>query len=356
MRSNFPIDVKIQKRHSIRFVFYVKPISFMDAQLLSSACTLYNTSPDLLIPLSGGHYNAVYQFPRGEKSAILRIGVEDCPREQTLGMLEWVRFLSDEGAPVTAPLPSINDRLLENLMHYGIRYTLTAFEKADGTLAENVPSSEWTDELFRSIGMAAGKLHAISKHYRPSRLSLTRPQWFDSYEIHEATDLLAASADPAREKLATLIAELHCLPFSSIDFGLIHDDLHYANFLIHPDGSVTIIDFDDCVYGWFAMDVSMALFDVLVLYNAPNEKESQHFAQRFIINYLSGYRQENNLSLFWQSQLPRFLKLKELCIYATLIDHQDVTLPDSWVGRFMRDRSTRIANDLPYVDVDFTAL
>ncbi len=328
----------------------------MDPQLLSSACSLYCTSPDLLVPLFGGHSNAVYQFPQGEKSAILRIGVEDCPREQTLGMLEWVRFLSDEGAPVTAPLPSINNRLLENLKHYGTRYTITVFEKAEGTLAENIPPLEWTDELFRSIGMAAGKLHATSKRYRPSRPNLTRPQWFDSYEIHEATDLLAASPDPAREILASLIRELKQLPTSPMDFGLIHDDLHYANFIIHPGGSVTIIDFDDCGYGWFAMDVAMALFDVLVLYNATNEMEKQHFAQRFISNYLAGYRQENDLSRFWQSQLPRFLKLKELCIYATLIGHSDVALPDSWVGQFMRDRSNRIANDLPYVDIHFTTL
>jgi Ser/Thr protein kinase RdoA (MazF antagonist) len=328
----------------------------MDPQLLSLACSLYNTSPDLLIPVSGGHSNAVYQFPRDEKSAILRISVEDCPREQTLGMLEWVRFLSNEGAPVTAPLPSINNRLLENLKHYGTRYTITAFEKAEGTLAENVPPSEWTDELFRSIGRAAGKLHAATKRYRPSRPFLTRPQWFDSYEIHEATGLLAASPDPARGKLALSINELKQLPSNPMDFGLIHDDLHYANFLIHPDGSVTIIDFDDCVYGWFAMDVAMALFDVLVLYNAADETENQVFAQRFINNYLAGYRQENDLSQFWQSQLPRFLKLKELCIYATLIGHSDVALPDTWVGRFMRGRSSRIANDLPYVDIDFTTL
>jgi Ser/Thr protein kinase RdoA (MazF antagonist) len=335
---------------------FIDTIAYMDPRLLSAACNLYSTSPDLLIPLSGGHYNSVYQFPRGEESAILRIGVEDCPREQTLGMLEWVKFLKDEGAPVTAPVPSINNRLLENLKHYGAVYTVTAFEKAKGTLAENISPSEWTDELFRSIGMAAGKLHATSKRYRPSRPSLIRPQWFDSYEIHEATDLLAVSPDPARKILALLINELRQLPSSPIDFGLIHDDLHYANFLIHPGGSVTIIDFDDCVYGWFAMDVAMALFDVLVLYNAPNEKENQRFAQCFINNYLSGYRQENDLSLFWQSKLPRFLKLKELCIYATLIGHSDVGLPDSWVGRFMRGRSDRITNDLPYIDIDFTTL
>jgi len=324
--------------------------------LLSSACTLYSTSPEELIPLSGGHTNAVYQFPRGEKSAILRIGVEDCPVNQTLGMLEWVRFLSLEGAPVAAPLPSINNHLLENLKHYGTRYTITAFEKAEGILAENIPPSEWGDGLFRNIGKAAGKMHHISAGYHPSRHALTRPKWFDSYEIREATEKLASTTDPAREKLASLIEELQQLPTSPSDFALIHGDLHFANFLIQPTGEPAIIDFDDCVYGWFTMDVAMALFDVLVLYNSSSEDESQKFAIHFLYNYLSGYRQENDLLPFWQSQIPKFLKLKELCIYADLIGRLDVSLPDTWVGRFMRNRSTRIANDIPYVDIDYTAI
>ena len=321
----------------------------MDPDILISACNLYQTTPDQLIPLSGGHYNAVYQFPSGDKLAILRIGVEDCPPDQTLGMLEWVRFLSREGAPVSAPLPSIRNRLLENLMLYGTRYTLTAFEKAEGTLAENIPPSEWTDELFSTIGQAAGRLHSISARYKPARKSRARPQWFESSEIHEATTLLATSTDPAREKLASLIDELKHLPASPTDFGLIHADLHFANFLIQPTGPVTIIDFDDCTYGWFAMDVAMALFDVLVLYHPPDELVARRFAARFMSHYLAGYLLENDLSPVWQSQIPNFLKLKELCIYATLMGHADIALPETWVGHFMRGRADRIANDVPYV-------
>jgi Ser/Thr protein kinase RdoA (MazF antagonist) len=195
----------------------------MDPELLLSACRLYQTSPDLLIPLHGGFSNAVYYFPlqyisphlqisENAKNGVLRIGVEDCPPEQTLGMLEWVRWLNREGAPVSAPLPSIHDRLLENLEQDGTRYTITAFVKAEGTLAEKIPPTDWTDELFHSIGRAAGKLHRISKGYQPSSPATTRPQWFDSYEIHEATNLLATSSDPAREKLAILISDLHNLP------------------------------------------------------------------------------------------------------------------------------------------------
>lgn len=339
----------------------------MDHQLLSIACQLYATSPDLLIPLSGGHTNAVYKFPLQKiskefktcealKFGVLRIGVQDCPVEQTLAMLEWARFLHDHGAPVTAPLPSANHRLLEQLEHEGTHYIITAFQNAEGTLAETIPPSEWTDNLFCSIGRAAGKFHRISLGYTPSAPTLTRPMWFDSYEIIEATQLLASSSDPAREQLASLVEALKHLPSEPSDFGLIHDDLHFANFLILPDGKISIIDFDDCGYSWFAMDVAMALFDILVLYDPASEADKQAFARRFLSNYLAGYRTEKEIPPYWLEQIPHFLKLKELCIYATMIDHAEIVQPGSWVGRFMRGRSDRIANDVAYVDIDFTEL
>jgi Ser/Thr protein kinase RdoA (MazF antagonist) len=340
----------------------------MHPHLLSQACSLYNTTPDQLAPLSGGHYNAVFQFPIPQtcqvletwqatnEYAILRIGVKDCPSEQTLGMLEWVNFLAKQGAPVSAPLRSINGHLLEQLEFDGRGYVITSFKKAEGTLAENIPPSEWTPQLYRSIGKAVGKFHRISTGYMPSSRPLTRLQWQDSYEVHEATLKLAHTSDPAGQKLANLLDELQQLPSSPADFGLIHDDLHFANFLVHPDGNITIIDFDDCQYGWFAMDIAMALFDVLVLYNAPTDAESTKFANQFLSNYLSGYRQEKDITQFWLSQVPKFLKLKELCIYADLLGHPDVSQTGSWVGRFMRNRAERIANDIPYVQLDFTGL
>ena len=325
----------------------------MDPVLLSSACALYHTAPEELTPLYGGFSNAVYDFRYGDKPAVLRLGVEDCPPDQTLAMLEWVSFLRKEGAPVIAPLPSIKNRLLENLKLYGKSYTLTVFEKAEGTLAERIPPGEWTDELFTSIGMAAGKLHAVSKRYRPSRPARTRQHWFDGFEIQDATRRLASSPDRTGEKLAALINELKKLSSEPAVYGLIHDDLHFANFLIQPGGKVSIIDFDDCAYGWFAMDVAMALFDVLVLYHADSEQESQNFAKRFLHHYLLGYRMENELALYLQEQIPHFLKLKELCIYASLIGHSEIDQPAGWVGRFMHGRAERIANDMPYVDINF---
>jgi Ser/Thr protein kinase RdoA (MazF antagonist) len=268
-------------------------------------------------------------------------------------MLEWVSYLAEHGAPVAAPLTSSRGHLLESLVQDGVRYTLTAFEKASGTLAETIPISAWSPDLFHSIGRSVGKFHRISASYRPSLPSHIRPQWFDSYEIQEATKKLTLTSEPARNRLSNLLEELHNLPKSATDFGIIHNDLHFANFIIRPDGQVTIIDFDDCVYGWFAMDIAMALFDVLVIYDSLNDEDSQDFARSFLSSYLSGYRQEYDLTRFWQEQIPKFLKLKELCIYADLIDHADRAKPGSWVGNFMVGRSDRINADLPYVDIDF---
>jgi Ser/Thr protein kinase RdoA (MazF antagonist) len=324
--------------------------------LLALACQLYGTTPESLVPLSGGHYNAVYQFSQGDHAAILRIGVEDCPPSQTLAMLEWVSYLANQGAPVTAPLTSTNGLLMESLEFEGSRYTLTAFNKVDGILAETIPVSAWTPSLYQFIGRAAGKFHRISAGYQPTGTGLTRPTWFESYEILEATQKLTGSADPARQQLQDLITELKQLPCSQEDFGMIHDDLHFANFLIQPDGNMVIIDFDDCQWGWFAIDIAMALFDSLVLYNPSSEEQAREFAQRFLTNYLAGYRQEFSISPYWLGQIPQFLKLKELCIYADLIDHPQASQPGNWVGDFMRGRSRRIAENLPYVELEFSRL
>jgi Ser/Thr protein kinase RdoA (MazF antagonist) len=327
----------------------------MQPQILASACTLYQTSPDRLLPLRGGHYNAVYEYPFRGSKAILRIGVQDCPLEQTLGMLEWVQFLSTNAAPVCAPVRSAHHNLLETIELEDTCYVLTAFEKADGILAEDIPPAQWTDDLFQNIGRSTGRLHHASRQFVPSSSTRTRPLWHESQEIQNSLSLLGTAGDPAREQLIRIITELKNLPIDPTGFGLIHDDLHFANFLVSPLGQVTIVDFDDCAYGWFAMDIAMALFDVMVLADLPDETSSKHFAAHFLRQYLRGYRAENELPWSLVECIPQFLKFKELCIYASLVGHPDIDQPGTWVGRFMRERSVRIANGIPYVELDFSS-
>jgi Ser/Thr protein kinase RdoA (MazF antagonist) len=42
-------------------------------------------------------------------------------------------------------------------------------------------------------------------------------------------------------------------------FGMIHADLHDGNLLVGGDG-LTVIDFDDCAFGWHVYDIAVGLW------------------------------------------------------------------------------------------------
>ena len=57
------------------------------------------------------------------------------------------------------------------------------------------------------------------------------------------------------------------------------------------------------------------------------------------------------------NEIPRFLKLRELSLYAVIHAHMDVNnLTDWYPVKFMKDRQRRIENDEPFLDMDFTKL
>jgi Ser/Thr protein kinase RdoA (MazF antagonist) len=44
-------------------------------------------------------------------------------------------------------------------------------------------------------------------------------------------------------------------------FGIVHGDMLPQNLLVH-DGSITVLDFDDCGHGWYLMEIAAALLGV----------------------------------------------------------------------------------------------
>ena len=144
---------------------------------------------------------------------------------------------------------------------------------------------------------------------------------------------------------------VNALPRAEEGYGLIHADLHGGNFFVDvASGDITVFDFDDCCYGWYAMDVAMALFDMLVVYPRSEERA---FARAFLRTYLKGYNGEHRLSGFWIEQIPDFLKLLEIGVYAQVYRHYDPDDTESWVGKFMPNRRERIEQRVPYVDLPF---
>ncbi|MFF2403444.1 phosphotransferase [Streptomyces goshikiensis] len=73
-------------------------------------------------------------------------------------------------------------------------------------------------------------------------------------------------------------------PIPERDRGLIHGDLHRENMLLTPNGSIAVIDFDDCGLGAYTLDIATVLSSIHRLCRNDSEAYAD-FAYRFLTAY-----------------------------------------------------------------------
>ena len=106
-------------------------------------------------------------------------------------------------------------------------------------------------------------------------------------------------------------------------FGLIHADMRLANLLV-DDGTVSVIDFDDCGFGWYMYDLGSS---VSFIENYPAVPE-------MIDSWVGGYRSEEPLSAAEAAELPTFVLLRRLLLVAWIGSHSDTELAQSLGAEF----------------------
>jgi Ser/Thr protein kinase RdoA (MazF antagonist) len=82
--------------------------------------------------------------------------------------------------------------------------------------------------------------------------------------------------------------------------GLVHGDFLPENLLLGPDGSITLLDFDDCGRGWFLFDIATALFMPSIEETYPAVRDA----------FVAGYRRAHPLPETDVALLPLFLALR----------------------------------------------
>lgn len=321
--------------------------------VLNSAAALFNIMDKSIETLHGGHFSHVYGFNQDSKSFILRITPPDpeINKIQMLAILEWMEYLAGKGASVPRPIHSKNENLLEEINYKDQLYLAAVVDAADGILSEEMPLRDWNNELYQTLGRTIGKIHTLSSQNTIDGAVRIRPDWdrvsnnFNPEHVQDADLALILSE---REKVVEYMQSFS----KDIDsFGLIHGDLHMGNFFIDAQvNKITIFDFDDCVYGWFMMDIATLIFDYPVVYPPSGEPD---IVENFIIHLLEGYVSEKPTDKFWISQLPYFLKLLEIGIYLQVYKAHDIQDSESWIGKFMSGRKERIERGEPYLDFNF---
>jgi Ser/Thr protein kinase RdoA (MazF antagonist) len=302
------------------------------------------------IQLLDGFESYMYEFARDGKEFILRIG-HSMRRNVNLihGEVEWINYLAKGGASVSRAIVSDNDKLVERIGDQrGGHFLATAFVRAAG----NPPSGEqWNSDLFERYGRLIGRIHALSKTFRPSKTEWKRPEW-DDPEMLEIESWLPPSESSVYGKYHDLYAYLSTLPRTGDAYGLIHQDAHAGNFFVDMSGQITLFDFDDCCYSWYMNDIAIVLF-----YAAFGEEDPVSFTLSFMEQFIHGYVSENEIDKEWLRLIPYFLKLREIDLYAVIHRSFDVdNIEDGWVASFMKNRKAKILSEIPFIDYDFSEL
>ncbi len=317
--------------------------------IYQQALARYDIEPKQIRRLDGFE-SFIYEYTRGGQDYILRIGHSS---RRSLGLIagevDWINYLAGGGVPAARAVHSTANNLVEAISDgQGGFFLATSFEKAPGG---HIRPEAWNGDFFERYGRLIGRMHALSKEYRPPKPSWKRPPWNDQV-MFDLKPWIPASETLVMEKWLEMEAYLETLSEDEAGYGLIHQDAHRGNFFVDDSGQMVLFDFDDCLYGWFANDIAIVLF-----YAIMGEKDWPAFTRSFMTRFLTGYAQENQLSPNWLAKIPYFLKLREIELYAVIHRSFDVqNLDDPWVIRYMDGRRERIEANVPYIDFDFCSL
>ena len=248
--------------------------------------------------------NKVYKIRKGGRNFYLRISKRGY--DYVAAEIDWILFLKGE---ISAPelLKSKNGRLLETYTDSGQAYVICAFYELPGVYWDKNDPALWNENVFYSWGATMGKMHRLTKEYRPPGKASARPRCEDSLLPAE----FFKNYPTVRAKLERIRDETLALPKDADSYGLIHSDMHQQNILIDGSG-ISVLDFDDCRYGFFSLDIGIALYHA-VWWGLPDACGSKNgFALSIINNFMAGYGAQNKLSRFWRKKIFMFMLYRQI--------------------------------------------
>ncbi len=256
--------------------------------------------------------NAVYPYlDRGQLCFLRLAPLEEKNPAHVKAEIDFIQYLRGQDYPAMPPIPDNAGQLTFLLDGPWGMYCVSAFAAVPGAPIEDTPLSP---EIVHAYGHSLGRLHAFSSIYE---VPAVRPSW-DAALNRDI--LLGVQASPTVLAAYDKIFDaLHTLPTDRSCYGLIHYDFEPDNvFWDAGSHSISVIDFDDCIYGWYAMDVAQAL----------NELDDEWAA-----TFLEGYRSAFPFSTEQAATLPLMQRYIQLRSYARLKHclSEGVPNPPEWM-------------------------
>lgn len=320
-------------------------------KILSQAATSFGFDMSTLQFISNST-NVVYRFSKDTTTYFLRLSEKPVEFENNIkAEVHWVRYMAENGVRVSLPIQTVEGKLTAVCNDHEKYFIATVFEKAPGKFFDSDPQL-WRTSLFNTWGETMGSIHRLTKSYNPGDLELKREVWrpaeINNPHLHSGKYRVLLS------KLRSIEEQLSSLPREKDSYGLIHYDFHPYNFLIDHK-KITVFDFDDSLYGWFAMDIGVAATHAVWWGSDDSAWQSKNeFAKHFLDEFLKGYIKQNHMEQEWLQQIPLFMNYRNISSFfwwLTDWDGEEDHLNEFQIKAII-EAVQRIESDMPFDGCD----
>jgi Ser/Thr protein kinase RdoA (MazF antagonist) len=297
--------------------------------------------------------NTIYKVNCANDMFVLRVSSEKHRNaEQIKSELDFQRYLYNNGAAVSKPLQTEAGETCLPFEMDNSNFIGSAFEYIEGKgWDERKDNSE---EIFIIIGRTLGKIHRLSKVYKPLNV-IKRRLWSEQQELLTA-DILKKHSAELYDKYLYFMRKMNKEEKTENTFGLTHGDYLVSNYLIDDENNITVIDFDECEYSWFAADLAICMRAYLFWTENPatlptkaNEAEIIHY------NLLLGYSSENTITKSMVYDLEKYIKIRDYIELASQLSFEPEIFNDYPIEKILYEMNLdRIVNDKPFLEFNIT--
>jgi len=286
--------------------------------------------------------NQIYVFRKDGKYCILRFSNRLAEKiSETEAEMEWLYFLAEKNITVALPIKAENGELVISAQDNAGHYIVTAFETLTGEFWDKNNPAKWNETTFYNWGKVMGDIHRLTKDFKPSSDNITRSTFDGRFSLDDNVK----NCPSVNAIVEGLIKKMMVLPKDKDSYGLIHNDMHQWNFLLDGE-KINVFDFDDSLYGWFALDIGIALYHAL--WWGRKDDAGNDFTGSIILNFIKGYLSANDLSDFWLANIPLFMKFRQICKFSWFFDPENI-------DDHQKERIFNIENDILFTGCEINA-
>ena len=292
--------------------------------------------------------NAIYKVYCTDYSFVLRLSSEQHRNaEQIKSELDFQKYLFDNGAAVAKPLQTEAGETCLPLEMNNSRFISSAFAYVEGKSWDE--RKDDSERVFIKVGATLGKIHRLSKRYKPVNVAKRR-LWSEQQELLKA-DIFKKHSAELHDKYLDFMRQMAKEEKTEDAFGLTHGDYLVSNYLIDDENNITVIDFDECEYSWFAADLAICIRAYLFWTENPaalpqkaDEAEMMHY------NLLLGYGSENKITNGMVYDLEKYIKIRDYIELAGQLSFEPETFNDYPIEKTLFEMNLdRILNDKPFL-------